>query len=140
MRYVKGDFELVLIDEPLQKHVVAWERAENSLKTQEVKPRLLSMLASLKQTSVADKAGKLTSTLTAVVEDLSEALNIIETNATETISTRCDVIVKAALHSGWIVSPELTDEQIDNMKPWLVQWIAGEIVTLYNEATSIPKN
>lgn len=140
MKHVKGGFELVLIDEPLQKHVVAWERAENSLKVQTIKPRLLSMLASLKQTSVADSAGKLASTLTAVVEDISEALNIIETNATETISTRCDVIVKAALHSGWIVSPELSDEQIDNMRPWLVQWIAGEIITLYNEATSIPKN
>lgn len=140
MKHVKDNFELVLIDEPLQKHVVAWERAENSLKTQTIKPHLLSMFAALKQTGVADHASQLTATLTAVVDDLSEALRIIETNATDTISTRCDVIVKAAVQAGWVVSPELTDEQVDDMKPWLVQWIAGEIIKLYNEATSIPKN
>jgi hypothetical protein len=140
MEYTLKDFTLVLIDEPLQEHVVAWEKAARALRNEDAKPLLNNLMTALNDTTVTAPLPKLIGTLQVVSDNLKAAIKIIDDNETVTVSSRRGEMVKAAITAGWIISPELTPEAVDKMKPWLVTWIAGQVAALYNEATDIPKN
>lgn len=149
-------YRLVLIGEPLQSHVVAWEKAARSLKNDDAKPLLNKIMVSLASVNVAD--GNLStvvmSTFKVIADALREAIRILDANESLTLSANHGVYVKAALMAGWIeymeTIPEKPDEapvrllqtldEVESMKPWLVTWIAERIGMLYMEVTTIPKN
>lgn len=149
-------YRLVLIGDPLQSHVVAWEKAARSLKNDDAKPLLHKIMVSLNSINVADGdlSAVVMSTFKIITDALREAIRILDANETLTLSANHGVYVKAALMTGWIeyleTIPEKADEapmrlmqtvdDVDNMKPWLVTWIAECIGKLYLEVTTIPKN
>ena len=141
MIYEVKDFKLELIHEPMQSHVVAWESAARSLKNEDAKPLLNSVMAELRKISVADhNAGALITVYHLITEALEQAIKVLDENESLTLAANRGVMVKAAIRAGWIVSPEITEAEVDNMRPWLVQWIAERVGSLYMEATTIPKN
>jgi hypothetical protein len=155
MIYEVKDFKLELIEEPMQSHVVAWEGAARALKNEDAKPLLNHILAELQKISVTDhNAGALIGVYHLITEALEQAIRVLDENESLTLSANRGVMVKAAIMAGWIVSlkklPEKprgkpqrimqTVDEVDAMKPWLVQWIAERVAALYVEATTIPKN
>jgi len=141
MIYEIKDFKLELIDEPMQSHVVAWEQAARSLKNEDAKPLLNSVLAELQKISVTDhNAGVLITVFHLITEALEQAIKVLDENESLTLAANRGVMVKAAIRAGWIVSPEITEAEVDHLRPWLVQWIAVRVATLYDEVTTIPKN
>lgn len=142
MEHTLKDYTLTLIDEPLQSHVVAWEKAARSLKNDDAKPLLNKIMAALASVNVVDGnlSAVVMNTFKVITDALREAIRILDANETLTLSANHSVYVKAAIMSGWVVSPEMTVEDVDNMKPWLVTWIAERIGLLYLDATTIPKN
>lgn len=141
MIYEIKDFKLELIDEPLQSHVVAWEQAARAMQSEDAKPLLNRMLAELRKVSVADRnVNAIVGAFVLISEVLEQVIKILDDNETLTLSSNRSVYVKAAIRSGWIVSPSLTEEDVDHLKPWLVAWIAERVAALYNEVTTIPKN
>jgi len=155
VEYEIKDFKLILIAEPLQSHVVAWEQAARSLKNEDAKPLLNRIMAELKKINVTNRnTTGLISVFHVITEALEQAIKILDDNETLTLSANHGVYVKAAIRSGWIVSLEKlpataeeqpkrimeTEAEVDQMKPWLVSWIAEQVGRLYLEVTSIPKN
>lgn len=148
MKYTIQDYELELIDEPLQSHVVAWERASRAMKSEDAKPMLAEMQAAFKQVDISNL--DLKHMLEAFIKAstlLKRAIQIIEQNETLTTTANHGVFLKAALESGWVVSFTKGDvailktpDEVDHAKPWLITWAAERIATLYLEATTIPKN
>ncbi len=47
-------------------------------------------------------------------------------------------VVRAAVKAGIILSPHLSVEDVDNLKPYVVNWYALNINAAYEEATTIP--
>ena len=148
-------YRLLLIKEPLQSHVVAWEQASRALKNEDAKPTLHRIMAELNKVSVASRnIGALISVFQLITESLEQAIKVLDDNETLTLSSNRGVMVKAAIMSGWIVALEKipekpedqpirlmeTPEEVDRMKPWLVHWIAERVASLYLEVTTIPKN
>ncbi len=141
MLHAIKDFKLELIDEPMQSHVVAWESAARSLKNEDAKPLLNLVMAELRKISVTDhNVSSLIAVYHLITEALEQAIKVLDENESLTLSGNRGVMVKAAVRAGWIVSPELTEADVDSMRPWLVQWIAVRVATLYDEVTTIPKN
>lgn len=136
---LKG-YKLVLIQEPTQAHVVAWERASRALKNQEAKPLLTRMMAEMNKVKVDSDAGFVMNVFRICFETLSDVIKVLDQNETLTLSANAGVMVKAAIMSKWIVVPDLKVEHVDKMKPWLVHWIAEKVGSLYLEVTTIPKN
>jgi len=148
-------YKLALIGEPLQSHVVAWEQASRNLKNEDAKPMLHRIMAELSKVSVVNRnIGGLISVFQIITESLEQAIKILDDNETLTLSSNRGVMVKAAIMAGWVVFLETvpdksedgpvrlmeTVDDVDNMKPWLVTWIAECVASLYIEATTIPKN
>ena len=148
-------YKLMLIAEPLQSHVVAWEQASRKLKNEDAKPMLHRIMAELRKVSVANRnIGGLITVFQLITESLEQAIKILDDNEALTMSANRGVMVKAALMAGWVVSlekfPQIPDdgmvrmmetpEEVDSLKPWLVHWIAECVAGLYLEAVSIPKN
>lgn len=141
MEHTHRDFTFYLIDEPLQSHVVEWEQAARKLRNDDVKPLITNVLAELNKVQIGTSAmGHIVQVFSAVAEAIKAALVIIETNETVTLSAHRGVMVKAAIRAGWILSPELSEEDVDSMQPWRVQWIAERVGELYLQATTVPKN
>lgn len=153
--YEAHGHKLALIADPLQSHVVAWEQASRKLKNEDAKPMLHKIMVELNKVTVASRnIGGLITVFQLITESLEKAIQILDDNETLTMSSNRGVIVKAALMSGWVVYmekvPEKPDEapiqmlqsadDVDGMKPWLVQWVAECVAGLYLEATTIPKN
>lgn len=136
---IKG-FEVELIDEPLQEHVVAWERAARALRSEDAKPYLRDISQALEGAKVTAQLPALLGILQIVAQGLSEAIKILEDNESLTLSSNRGMMVKAAVSAGWIISPVFTASEIDKMTPWKVAWLAGKIAELYQGATEIPKN
>jgi hypothetical protein len=140
MKHVIKDFTLELIDEPLQSHVVAWEQAVRALKNEDAKPLLGNIMATLRSVRLTDNTiAGMVSVLSTITESLEQAIRIIDTNETLTMSADRGVMVKAAIQAGWILFPELKPDDVDNLKPWLVAWISQRIRELYEEVLTIPK-
>ena len=148
-------YRLTLIAEPMQSHVVSWEKAARATKNEDAKPILNRIMAKLQETSVAENnLSKLAEVLSLVSAAIAQAVEIINDNETLTLSANHGAMVKAAIKAGWIISlerippakgstPEIImgkPEEIDGMKPWVVTWIAEAVAKLYLEATTIPKN
>ena len=149
-------YRLVLIGDPLQSHVVAWEQAARKLKNEDAKPLLHKIMVALNSVNVTegDLSAVVMSTFKVISDALRDAIRILEANETLTLSANHGVYVKAALMAGWVeyleTIPEKPDEapvrlmqtvdDVNNMKPWLVTWIAERIGMLYMEVTTIPKN
>lgn len=143
MKHTIKDFTLELIDEPLQRHVAAWEQAMRALKNEDVKPVLndiYSRLDAVTITSATKDPQTMVTTLQLVAEAIQKATNIINANEVVTLSSNHGVMVKAAIKAGWIVAPKMNTNEVDDMKAWLVTWIAERIAALYLEVTTIPKN
>lgn len=140
MKYSIRDFEVELIDEPLQEHVVAWERAARALKSDDAKPYLRDIAQALEGAKVTTALPALLGILQVVAQGLSEAIKILDDNESLTLSSNRGMMVKAAVSAGWIISPVFTVAEIDKMSPWKVAWLAGKIAELYQGATEIPKN
>ena len=144
MKHQIQDYELELIDEPLQSHVVAWEKASRALKTEDAKPLLEEAQSSFG--TIDTKNVNLAAMLIHFVKAsklLAQAMQIIENNETLTVTANHGVMVKAAFQVGWIVSFTKAGapiEDVETFKPWLTTWAATHIAQLYMEATSIPKN
>lgn len=141
MKHTVKDFTLELIDEPLQRHCVAWERAVRKEKNQDIKPLLANVMAQLNLVRVTEtNMQSMIGLFQLIADSISTAMKIMEENESVTLSADYGIMVRAAISSGWVVSPELKEENVDEMKPWLVKWIARKIGDLYEEVNSIPKN
>lgn len=148
MKHAIQDYELELIDEPLQSHVVAWEKASRALKSEDAKPILAEMDDAFGEVDIANFDIKVM--LEAFIKAstlLKRAIQIIETNETLTTTANHGVFLKAALQAGWVVSFKkagqaifLSPDEVDHARPWLTKWSAEHIAQLYLEATTIPKN
>lgn len=141
MRHERKDFALELIDEPLQSHVVAWEQAARALNNEDAKPILNKIMSDLREIRVTDNNNvRLISAFHVISTALEQVTEILNNNEALTLSKHQGVMVKAAIQAGWIISPLLTMDKVDSMKPWLVTWIADRVRALYLDATTIPKN
>lgn len=140
MKHLIRDFELELIDEPMQEHVVAWERAARALRNEDAKPYLSEISQALEGIKVTSQLPALMGALQVVSAGLQKAMKIIDDNETLTLSSNRGMMVKAAIVAGWVIAPELTAEAVDKMPAWKVSWIAEKVAALYHEATEIPKN
>lgn len=135
------DFTLELIDEPKQRHVVKWEKTSRALRNDDAKPALNRAFEELKKINVTEsKPSTLVAAYNVVSEALTAAIEVLNSNETLTVSANHGVMVKAAIKSGWIVSPEMTPEEVDDMPAWKVTWIAEQVAALYLEVTKVPKN
>lgn len=134
-------YELVLIDTPFQRHVVEWEKAVRALKSEDAKPALLRLQTVLEAVNASEQSiPALIAVVSTASGALRDALRILAENEAATLSSNRGVMVKAAIRSGWITSPVMCEDDVDTMPPWLVQWIAERVATLYEEVTTIPKN
>lgn len=141
MLFEKNGHSFELIDEPKQRHVVAFEKTSRSLKNEDAKPALMRAFDELKKINVTEsKPATLVFAYNVVSDSLQSAIDVLKNNEALTVSANYGVMVKAAVTSGWIIAPELTYEQIDDLAPWVVTWMAEQVATLYLEVTSIPKN
>lgn len=141
MKHKIKDFEIEIIDEPKQRHIVAWEKVSRQLRNEDAKPALNAAFEELRKINVTEnRPSVLIAAYHSISKSLALAIEVINSNETLTTSSNHGVIVKAAIKSGWILSPELTDEQIDEMPAWQVTWIAERIGELYLTSTTIPKN
>ena len=148
MKYTIKDYELELIDEPLQSHVVAWERATRALKTEDAKPILHDIQAAFKRVDITkvDPNDFMGAFITAS-KLLNQAIKILDDNETLTSTSNSGIMVKAALQAKWILSFTKAGESIlqssddvNNAKPWLISWTATQIGSVYLEAVTVPKN
>lgn len=148
MKHSFKGYELELIDEPLQGHVVAWEKAVRALKSEDAKPILNELQETFHSVDAAnfDVKVMLGNFMTAA-KLLKEALEILEKNETLTVTANHGVMVKGAIAGGWVlaftkdgapIAPK--PEDVDQLPSWLVTWAATQVALLYNEATTIPKN
>jgi hypothetical protein len=141
MLYEKNGFTFELIDEPKQRHVVAFEKTSRALKNEDAKPALTRAFDELKKINVTEsKPATLVAAYNIVSDALQSAIEVLKNNETLTVSANRGVMVKAAITSGWIVAPVMTYEQVDELTPWKVAWMAEQIATSYLGVTSIPKN
>lgn len=142
MEHEKKGFKFVLIDEPNQAQVVAYEQAARGLQNANAKPALNRVMSELRKVDVTNtNTSALISTFHLIAQALEEATKIINDNESLSLSANDAVIVKAAIKSGWIISPEMTEADIDEMRPaWRVRWMAELLLLLYMEVTTIPKN
>jgi len=148
MKSSKQDYELELIDEPLQSHVVAWERASRALKTEDAKPMLQQIHDAFTSVTPAETdINVIMSAFVSAATALNAAIKILHENETLTLSSNHGVMVKAALQAGWIVSFTksgadimTTVEEVNSLKPWVVSWLADLVARVYLEAINIPKN
>lgn len=135
------DFEIELIDEPLQEHVVAWERAARALKTSDAKPHLLAIMDELKGVTVTQTSlPALLQVFQRVAAHMHEAFKIIEENETLTRTANRGLMVKAAISAGWVKAPVVDAAAVDTWPAWRVAWVAEKVAALYDLATEIPKN
>jgi len=141
MKYTIRDFELELIDEPMQENVVAWERAARALKSEDAKPHLANIMTALEKVTVTNAdIPALINVFTLVSAAIKQVTTILDENETLTMSSNRGMMVKAAIQSGWILSPVLSISDVDTLRPWLVAWIAEKVSALYLGAVEIPKN
>ncbi len=149
MQYTIKDYTLELIDEPLQRHCVGYESAAVSMKNEDAKPKLLTLLSQLQNVRVTDtNTNALMALFNIVSETINAVIHIMEQGETMTVSADYGIVVKAAWQTGWILKLSMSEaenvirsaEDIDNMPPWLVKWIARHVSHLYQEVNEIPKN
>lgn len=139
MDFEKSGYRFSLLDDPLQKHVVAWESAMRSLNSDDPKEMLVEVSKILTGLKVTDRnADALFSVLQRISLLITDALKLLSQNETATLSANRGNIVKASARSGWITFPEYAEEQIDDLPPWVVKWMAEEIAGLYNRTQEIP--
>lgn len=138
MEHEKQGYKFTLIDEPLQRHVIAWERALRAMKTEDAKPVLTNAIATLNNLSVADNNSSLLQAFQIVAGSLTEVLNILNDNETVTLNANRSFIVKAAIKAEWLLN-SVTVEQVDDLPSWVVQWMAESVAYVYNRSQEIPK-
>jgi len=130
-----------IIDEPLQEHVEAWEKAARALRSEDAKPYLRATIDQMKTINVtAQSLPALLVIFAEAAKNIIAAVEILEANETLTMSSNRGMMVKAAIEAGWIKAPVMAADDVDKMKPGLVGWLAEKIGALYLEATEIPKN
>lgn len=165
MQYTIKDYQLTLIDEPNQSHVVDWEKASRAFMNEDAKPRLARVMTELKKIRVSEtNLALMVNVFQVVSTTLTEVLEILEANESLSLSAHNGMMVKAAFQAGWIKgfvrvpaeeqglvkkildgnrtpTPLLkTVEDVDKLPPWLVKWVAEQIGLLYLQVTDIPKN
>lgn len=141
MKYTIQDFTLELIDEPVQKHVVKWEKTSRKLRNEDAKPELSKAIDAIKRLSITESdPEKFVSAYRTIAAALEKAFDVLNNNEVLTVSANHGVIVKAAMESGWIISPEMTADEIDELPAWKVTWMAEKVGELYLAVTQVPKN
>ena len=141
MKYKIQDFTLELIDEPVQKHVVKWEKTSRKLRNEDAKPELSKAIDAIKRLSITESdPEKFVSADRTIAAALEKAFDVLNNNEVLTVSANHGVIVKAAMESGWIISPEMTADEIDELPAWKVTWMAEKVGELYLAVTQVPKN
>lgn len=139
MDFEKQGYKFSLLDEPLQKHVVAWERAMRDQRNEEPQAILAEVVRTLSSIRVTDRgADILYSTLQLIARNITEALNVIKANESATLNSHRSEILKAAIKSEWLTG--YTVEQVDELPSWVVQWASSEVAGLYNRTQVIPPN
>jgi len=135
------DLTIELIDEPKQRHVVAWEKVARRLRNDDAKPELNRAFEAIKKLSIAEnKPDVFVAAYRTIAEALEKAIEVLNNNEVLTVSANHSVMVKAAIESGWIVAPVMQLDDVDNMPPWQVTWIAERVGELYLQVTQVPKN
>jgi len=141
MKYEIQDFTLELIDEPVQKHVVRWEKTSRKLRNEDAKPELNKAFDAIKRLSITESdPDKFVSAYRTIATALEKAIEVLNNNEVLTVSANHGVIVKAAMDAGWVISPVLTDDEVDELPAWKVTWIAEKVGELYLSVTQVPKN
>lgn len=141
-------YRLELVDEPLVRHCIAFERAARAAKGRTITPQLKDALEIAQSVSPADNdaLGAALTALNRIAASLREAIEIATNAETLTASADDAAIVRAAVASGWVISCkyEESDVPLDNpdniSPPWLCGWIARRVMEQYVEAVTIPKN
>lgn len=138
MEFEKQGYKFSLIDDPLQKHVIAWEKALRAFRSEEPKEMLAEVVKSLAGIQVTERGTDvLYSTLQTIARMISESLKLLEDNEVATLNSHRSLLVKAAAKAGWFMSGEPAD--VDELPSWVVKWMAGEIAGLYNRTQEVPK-
>lgn len=141
MIYTLGKQAFEIVDEPLQEHVEAWERAARALRSEDAKPYLRATMEQLKTINVtAQSLPALLVIFAEAAKNITAAVEVLEANETLTMSSNRGMMVKAAITAGWIKAPVMVAEDVDKMKPGLVAWLAEKVGAIYLEAVEIPKN
>jgi len=135
------DFTLELIDEPKQRDVVKWEKTARKLRNEDAKPELNRAFDAIRRLSITESDPDVfVSAYRTIASALEKAIDVLNNNEVLTVSANHGVIAKAAMESGWIVSPPMTADEIDALPAWLVSWIAERVGELYLQVTQVPKN
>jgi hypothetical protein len=138
MDFEKSGYKFSLIDDPLQKHVVAWEKALRSMRSEEPKEMLADVVKELASIRITDGSmDVLFSVLQRVANLISETLKLLQENETATLNSHRSMLVKAACKSNWFTAGE--PDNVDELPSWVVQWMATEIAGLYNRTQVVPK-
>lgn len=133
----RQDYKFSLLDEPLQKHVVAWERAMRDMRNEEPQQILQNVVMTLNSIKVTDRGvDVLYTTLQTIARNITDALQIIKQNESATLNSHRSEIVKAAIKSEWLTG--MTCEEVDESPSWVIQWVAGEVAGLYNRTQEVP--
>lgn len=141
MKYEIQDFALELIDEPVQRHVVNWEKTSRKLRNEDAKPELNKAFDAIKRLSITESdPDKFVAAYRTIAAALEKAIEVLNNNEVLTVSANHGVIVKAAMDAGWVISPVLTDDEVDELPAWKVTWIAEKVGELYLSVTQVPKN
>jgi len=105
MEYTLQEYRLVLIDDPLPRDCVAFEKASRSFRHENLKPVLNDAMDELKKIDIqaaSDNNQLLVKTLMLVAQSLTSALEIINNDETLTSTADAVLVVKSAIQTGWI--------------------------------------
>lgn len=150
MEYTLQDYRLSLIDEPLPRDCIAFEKASRHFRHETLKPVLNDAMDELKKIDIqaaSENNQLLVRALMLVSQSLTSALDIINKDETLTSTADAVLVVQAAIETGWIISCEhngdalLEDAKtVDETQPaWLVPWVSRNILSEYVKAMQIPK-
>lgn len=141
MRHEKSGVVIELIDEPKQRHIVAWEQAVQAQKTGDAQRPLQKAIDALDKIRVTDtNVPQVMSVFAETSIALGAAMTAIKKMGEVTVSQDYGMMVRAAITAGWITFPESPQNDVDDMDGWVVKWIAALVRDLYIEVNSIPKN
>lgn len=146
MQIRRGEYIIETIDEPLPKHIIAFEREVRRHKSASLKHLIEDAGDALKMDFAAASQDAIVQGVILASRKLNEALRALAEAETLTATADDVVIVKSAVASGWIIAclhngAIVPLDNVDELSPaWLVAWIARVITEQYANALTIPKN
>lgn len=146
MILTRNKYSISVIDEPLPKHIIAFEREVRKIKSESARHLLEDASSTLAIDFSSADLDALAHGIIVAARKVRDALDELK-NAESLTATADDlIIVRSAYQSGWLQWCKREDENLaldapEDLSPaWLIPWMARTISEQYVAAMTIPKN